>query len=176
MVPQRNWEPLVNVHARLCCLAHAGIDVSSHDPLWNYTDMWSSVDFSLETISMLFVKWSSNIYHLFWIKRAIPLSCVGSFLLILVVTTQISFPLHLWCKGEALELFSVERQLSSSQNGDWISPAVEMQECVHSFSYLIHVFPDQMDFYPSAWSPVSQSKLSTVGLPMVLRGPAQCQK
>ena len=30
---------LVNVHARLCCLAHAGIDVSSHDPLWNYTDM-----------------------------------------------------------------------------------------------------------------------------------------
>jgi hypothetical protein len=30
---------LVNVHARLCCLAHVGIDVSSHDPLWNYTDM-----------------------------------------------------------------------------------------------------------------------------------------
>jgi hypothetical protein len=30
---------LVNVHARLCCLAHAGIEVSSHDPLWNYTDV-----------------------------------------------------------------------------------------------------------------------------------------
>jgi hypothetical protein len=104
----------VNVHARLCCLAHAGIEVSGHDPLWN-----------------------------FWIKRAIPLSCVGSFLLILVVTTQISFPLHLWCKGEALEIFSVERQLSSSQNGDWISPTVEMQEFVHSLSYLTHIFPKQ---------------------------------
>jgi hypothetical protein len=28
------------------------------------------------------------------------------------------FPLHTLCKGEALELFSVERQLISSQNGD----------------------------------------------------------
>ena len=44
------------------------------------------------------------------------------------------FPLHPLCKGEALELFSVERQLISSQNGDWISPAVEMQEFVHSLS------------------------------------------
>jgi hypothetical protein len=66
-----------------------------------------------------------------------------------------------------------------------------MQEFVHSLSYLTHIFPkqassscmeetdeqpDQMDFYPSAWSPISQSKLSTVGLPMVLRGSAQCQK
>jgi hypothetical protein len=46
----------VNVHARLCCLAHAGIKVSSRDPLWNYIDILSSVDFFLETISMLFVK------------------------------------------------------------------------------------------------------------------------
>jgi hypothetical protein len=28
------------------------------------------------------------------------------------------FPLHLLCKGEALELFSVGKQLISSQNGD----------------------------------------------------------
>jgi hypothetical protein len=55
------------------------------------------------------------------------------------------FPLHPLCKGGALELFSVERQLISSQNGDWISPAVEMQEFVHSLSYLIHVFPKQVD-------------------------------
>jgi hypothetical protein len=48
------------------------------------------------------------------------------------------------CKGEALELFSVERQLISSQNRDWISPAAEMQEFVHSLSYLIHVFPNQV--------------------------------
>jgi hypothetical protein len=56
-----------------------------------------------------------------------------------------SFPLCPLCKGEALELFSVERQLISSQNGDWISPAAEMQEFVPSLSYLIHVFPNQVD-------------------------------
>jgi hypothetical protein len=55
------------------------------------------------------------------------------------------FPLRPLCKGEALELFSVKRQLISSQNGDWISPVVEMQEFVHSLSYLIHVFPNQVD-------------------------------
>jgi hypothetical protein len=38
----------VNVHTRLCCLAHAGIKVSSHDPLWNYTDMLSFVDLPLK--------------------------------------------------------------------------------------------------------------------------------
>jgi hypothetical protein len=32
--------------------------------------------------------------------------------------------------------------------------------------------PDQMDFYSSAY----KSELSTLGLPMVLRGPAQCHK
>jgi hypothetical protein len=32
-----------------------------------------------------------------------------------------TFPLHPLYKGEALELFSVERQLISSQNGDWLS-------------------------------------------------------
>jgi hypothetical protein len=30
------------------------------------------------------------------------------------------FPLHLLCKGGALELFSVERQLISSQNRDML--------------------------------------------------------
>jgi hypothetical protein len=76
------------------------------------------------------------------------------------------FPLRPSCKGEALELFSVERQLISSQNGDWISPVAEMQEFVHLLFYLIHVFPnqvgnssrieetdeqlDQMNFYLSA--------------------------
>jgi hypothetical protein len=55
------------------------------------------------------------------------------------------FPLHPLCKGGALELFSDERQLISSPNGDWISPAVEMQEFVHSFSYLIHVFPNRVN-------------------------------
>jgi hypothetical protein len=31
------------------------------------------------------------------------------------------FPLRPLCKGEALKLFSVEKQLISSQNGDWFS-------------------------------------------------------
>jgi hypothetical protein len=55
------------------------------------------------------------------------------------------FPLHPLCKGEALELFSVRKQLISSQNRDLFSPATEMQEFVHSLSYLIHVFPNQVD-------------------------------
>ena len=54
------------------------------------------------------------------------------------------FPLHPLCKGEALELFSVRKQLISSQNGDWIFSAAEMQEFAHSLSYLIHVFPNQV--------------------------------
>jgi hypothetical protein len=75
-----------------------------------------------------------------------------------------TFPLHPLCKGEALELFSVERQLISSHNGD-LFPL--LLECRSLFirSYLICVFldqfssshieetgeqPDQMDFYPSA--------------------------
>jgi hypothetical protein len=46
----------VNIHTRLCCLAHASIEVSSHDPLWNYINMLSFVDFSLETIFVLFAE------------------------------------------------------------------------------------------------------------------------
>jgi hypothetical protein len=38
----------VNVHTGFCCLAHVGIEVSSHDPLWNYTDVLSSIDLSLK--------------------------------------------------------------------------------------------------------------------------------
>jgi hypothetical protein len=41
-------KPPVNVHPGFCCLAHAGIKVSSHDPLWNYTDVLSSIDLSLK--------------------------------------------------------------------------------------------------------------------------------
>jgi hypothetical protein len=52
-------------------------------------------------------------------QKDIPLSCVVSFPLTLVVTACIQVPFCiLSCKGEALELFSVERQLISSQNGD----------------------------------------------------------
>jgi hypothetical protein len=51
-------------------------------------------------------------------QKGIPLSYMVSFLLILVVTTYTSSLCILCCKGGALELFSVKRQLISSQNGD----------------------------------------------------------
>ena len=76
MVPQRNWEPLVNVHVRFCCLAHAGIEVSSPDPLWNYTDVWSSVDSFLETISVLFVEVTKQHLSSLLDQKGIPLSFV----------------------------------------------------------------------------------------------------
>jgi hypothetical protein len=60
----------VNVHARLCYSSDAGIKVSGHDPLWNYPNKLSSVNYSLETIPMLFVMRSSNIYHFCSIKKA----------------------------------------------------------------------------------------------------------
>jgi hypothetical protein len=42
------------------------------------------------------------------------------------------FPLHLVGKGEALELFSVGKQLISSQKWRYVSPAALMREFVHS--------------------------------------------
>jgi hypothetical protein len=56
MVPQQNWELPVNAHTGLCYSSDAGIKVSGHDPLWNYTEVWSSVDSSLETIFVLFAE------------------------------------------------------------------------------------------------------------------------
>jgi hypothetical protein len=110
----------VNVHARLCCLAHAGIEVSSHDPLWNYTDVLSSVDLSLKQFLCC---WSSD--------QATSVIFVGSIGHTTFMCGFFSFdlgsaylyksPLRPFYKGEALELFSVGRQLISSQNGDWLS-------------------------------------------------------
>jgi hypothetical protein len=80
----------VNVHARLCCLAHAGIKVSSQDPLWNYTDVLSPVDLFLETISVLFVEVTKQHLSSPLDQKGIPLSCVALFLLILVETTHTS--------------------------------------------------------------------------------------
>jgi hypothetical protein len=92
---------------------------------------------------MLFVKLSSNICHLRWIKRAYHFHM---WFLFFDLSSDYSykFPLHPLCKGEALELFSVERQLLSSQKWRLNFPAAEMQEFVHSLSYLIHVFPNQV--------------------------------
>jgi hypothetical protein len=69
----------VNVHARLCCLARAGIKVSSHDPLWNYPNMLSSVDLFLETISVLFVEMIKQHLSSLFDQKGIPLLCMVSF-------------------------------------------------------------------------------------------------
>jgi hypothetical protein len=44
MVPQQNREPPVGAHTWLSFSARAGIAVNGHDPLWNSTDVLSSVD------------------------------------------------------------------------------------------------------------------------------------
>jgi hypothetical protein len=118
MVPQRNWEPLVNVHARLCCLAHAGIEVSSHDPLWNYTNILSSIDLFLETISVLFVEVTKQHLSSLLDQKGIPLSFVVSFLLILVVTTHTSF-LYILCVKVKPWSFLVSR-------GNWLALKMEI--------------------------------------------------
>jgi hypothetical protein len=78
----------VNVQPGFCCLAHTGIEVPSHDPLWNYTDVLYSIDLSLETSSMLFVKEIKQPLSFPLDQKGIPISCVVLFLLILVVTTH----------------------------------------------------------------------------------------
>jgi hypothetical protein len=51
------------------------------------------------------------------------------------------FPLCLVGKGEALELFSVEKQLISSQIGDWLSLLLRCRSLfIHS--PIFHVFPN----------------------------------
>jgi hypothetical protein len=143
MVPQRNWEPLVNVHARLCCLAHAGIEVSSHDPLWNYTNILSSVDLFLETILVLFVEVTKQHLSSLLDQKGIPLSFVVSFLLILVVTTHTSSLYILCVKVKPWSFLVLAKQLISSQMG------IDFPSCwdagVCSFTLLlIHVFPNQV--------------------------------
>jgi hypothetical protein len=123
-------------------------------------------------------------------QEGIPLSYVVSFLLILVVTTHTS-SLYILCVKVKPWSFLVSRD-------NWL--ALKMEICfpycwdagVCSFALLFNpCIPepsqfisheemdeqsDQMDFYPNAWPFVSKCELSTLGLLMVLRGPAQCQK
>jgi hypothetical protein len=61
-------------------LAHAGIEVSSHDPLWNYTDVLSSVDSSLETILVLFVEVTEQHLSSLLNQRAYPFHVWSLFL------------------------------------------------------------------------------------------------
>jgi len=52
MVPRRNREPPVARDTRLCFSARAGIEVSSYDPLLNYTDVLSSRELFLDYLSI----------------------------------------------------------------------------------------------------------------------------
>jgi hypothetical protein len=92
------------------------------------------VDSFLETISMLFIKEIKQHLSFPLDQKGIPLSYVVLFLLILVVTTHISSLCILYVKVKPWSFLVLEKQLISSQNGDWISPAAEMQEFVHSLS------------------------------------------
>jgi hypothetical protein len=110
----------VNVHARLCCLAHAGIKVSSHDPLWNYTDVLSSIDLPLKPFLCCLSSDQATSIISIGSKGHTTFMC-SPFSFALSSDYLYKFPLRPLCKREAVKLFSVERQLISSQNGDWFS-------------------------------------------------------
>jgi hypothetical protein len=189
MVPQRNWELLVNVHARLCCLAHAGIEVSSHDPLWNHTDMLFSVDLPWNNFYVVCQMIKQHLSSLLD-QKGIPLSCVVAFLLILVVTTHTSSLFILGVKVKSWSFLVLKKSWLALKmeicfpccwDAGVCSFAPLFNPCITSASQFISheetdEQPDQMDFYPNAWPFVSECELSTVGLPMVLRGLTQCRK
>jgi hypothetical protein len=69
-------------------IRYASIEVLGYDPLWNHTNMLSSVDLFLETIPVLFVEVTKQHLSSSLDQKGIPLSCVVLFILILVVTTH----------------------------------------------------------------------------------------
>jgi hypothetical protein len=75
----------VNAHTRLCYSSDAGIKVSGHGPLWNYTNMLPSVDLLIETSSVLFAEVTKQHLSSLLDQKGIPLSCMVSFLLILLI-------------------------------------------------------------------------------------------
>jgi hypothetical protein len=151
MVPQQNWEPLVNVHARLCCLAHAGIEVSSHDPLWNYPNMLSSVDLPWNSFDVVCRRDQATSVISIGSKGHTTFMC-RLFSFDLGSDYLYKFPLRPLCKGVC-------------------SFALLFNPCIPEPSLFISheetdEQPDQMDFYPSAWSPGDKSELLTLGLLM----------
>jgi hypothetical protein len=104
----------VNAHTGFCCLAHAGIKVFGHDPLWNYPNILSSVDLFLEMILVLFVEVIKQHLSSLLDQKGIPLPMCGLFSLDFGSDYSYKFPLRPLCKGEALKLSSVKRQLGSS--------------------------------------------------------------
>jgi len=107
------WRP---THGR--AVRYADIEVLGYDPLWNHTDMLSSVDLFLETIPVLFVEVTKQHLSSSLDQKGIPLSCVVLFILILVVTTHTRSLYVLCVKVKPWSFFSVKGQLISSQYGD----------------------------------------------------------
>jgi hypothetical protein len=112
-----------------------------------------SVNISLETISMLFVKWSSNIYYLCWIKRPYPFHVWSLFLDFDGDFKHTSSLYVLFVKVKPWSFLVLENS--------WL--ALKMEIDFPSCWDFIHVFPnqvcsfrmeetdeqpDQMDFYP----------------------------
>jgi hypothetical protein len=143
MVPQRNWEPPMNAHTGLCYSSDAGIKVSSHDPLWNYTDMLSSVPYFLEIIYVVCEVIKQHLSSSLD-QKGIPLTCVVSFPLTLIVTTH-TRSLYILCVKVEPWSFLVLEDSWLALKWRLIFPTAEMQEFVQLFSYLIHVFPNQVD-------------------------------
>jgi hypothetical protein len=103
----------MNVRPGFCCLAHVRIEVSSQDPLWNCTDVLSPIDLSLKQFLCCLIRdqaTSGSKGHTTFICGLISFDLGSDY--------SHKFPLHPLCKGEALELFSVRKQLISSQNRD----------------------------------------------------------
>jgi hypothetical protein len=108
----------VNVHARLCCLAHAGIEVSSHDPLWNYTDVLSFVDLPLKQFLCCLSSDQATSIISVRSKGHTTFMC-GLFSFDLSSDCTYTSSLYVLCVKVKPWIFLVlERQLISSQNGD----------------------------------------------------------
>jgi hypothetical protein len=76
-------------------------------------------------------------------QKGIPLSYVVFFLLILVVTTYTSSLYVLCVKVKPWSFLVLANSWLAPKMEIGFSPAAEMQEFVHSLSYLIHAFPKQ---------------------------------
>jgi hypothetical protein len=107
----------VNAHTGLCHSSDAGIKVSGHDPLWNYPDGYLPWTPSLKQfLCCLSSDQATSIIsvgskgHTTFIHGFFSFDLGGDY--------SYKFPLRPLCKGAALELFSVGKQLISSQNGD----------------------------------------------------------
>jgi hypothetical protein len=173
MVLQWSWGPPVNAHTGFCCLAPAGTKVSGHDPLWNYTDVLSSIDLSLKHFLCCREEIKQHLSSPLD-QKGIPLTCVVLFLLILVVTTHAS-SLYILCVKVEPWSFLVSRDKWSALKMEICFSVVEIQEFVHSLSYFPCISepspfispeetdepPDQMDFYPNVWPLACKCELST---------------